>query len=86
VLFDGGSEAVLEPGHHAGFGVVGVMAVQHPPSGLSALKSTVTVCIRRTIVVSLRAPLPSLVCIWKVRPCRCIGWHIIESLRGLGRV
>src|SRR5829696_2867183 len=53
--------------------------------GLSASRSTASCCIGRTITVSLRGPGRPPCWTWKVWPCRCIGWNIIDWLPNTSR-
>src|SRR6266545_4350719 len=55
--------------------------------GLLASRSTANCSIGRTITVSLRGPtsLPARVWTWKLWPCRCTGWNIIDWLASTRR-
>ena len=84
---DGRTSSLLglvgEGRHHAGLGVVDVVAVGHPLAGVVGVEVDVErLCMGRTMTVSLRAPPPATA---KVCPCTCIGWNIIVWLTNRSR-
>jgi len=72
------SALVAELRHRAGLGVVDVVAMHHPSTGVSASNTTGTVCPRTTIAVSQGTP------VWSDAN-RCTGCHSVVVLKSSSR-